>query len=428
MSSVLIVGSGGREHALAWKLAQSSQVTRIIVAPGNAGMPEEWERWPVSLSQGEKEFKVLAIRARQEKVNLVIVGPDNPLADGIVNVFEAHGVPIFGPTAEAARIEASKSFAKEVMQSANIPTAQYWTVHSKSEAQKILKSVPWPHPSTSPNLTGWVIKADGLAFGKGVYVCETREMALQAVEELFKTSEKVLIEERLQGEEISWMAFCDGERCSLLEPARDYKRLLDLDQGPNTGGMGAFSPVGKYFELLENKILESVFIPVLQELRRRNSTFRGLLYAGLMVNPKTQQFWVLEFNARFGDPEAQVLLPRMEGDLYEWCEASARGDLSHFSRRVPFKKDPAVFVVAAARGYPQQVETGMPIEIDPEVLSSVFYSGVSKTDRSLVTAGGRVFGTLGMGSTLELAREKAYKNLEKLHFEGIQYRSDIGRL
>ena len=269
MSTVLIVGGGAREHALAWKLSQSPHVTRMIMVPGNAGMSKEWERWTVSLSEGREGFRELARRARESEVSLAIIGPDNPLAEGIVDVFEEYDIRTFGPRAGAARIESSKAFAKEVMQAAGVATARFWAANSESEAIKILKSVPW-FPGK-----GWVVKADGLALGKGVRVCQTQEEALIAAHELFPVSGTLVIEEQLQGKELSWMAFCDGSQCSLLEPARDYKRLLDGNLGPNTGGMGAFSPVEEISPERAQEVRETVFLPVLREMKKRELNFEA---------------------------------------------------------------------------------------------------------------------------------------------------------
>ncbi|MEO5971434.1 MAG: phosphoribosylamine--glycine ligase, partial [Bdellovibrionia bacterium] len=389
MSSVLVIGSGGREHALAWKLSLSPQVSRIVVAPGNAGMPKAWERWPGASSNptasagpnlSEVGFQTLAEKAVAEGIDLVVVGPDNPLADGIVDVFEAAGLLVFGPTAGAAQIEASKAFAKAVMKSAGIPTAKYWVAESQEEARKILRSVPWE----GPDKRGWVVKVDGLAFGKGVKVCNSLAESLEAVNSLAGGGPSfaitLVIEERLQGEELSWMAFCDGERCALLQPARDYKRLLDNDLGPNTGGMGSFSPVPGVPESWTERVRESVFLPALREMKRRGNPFKGLLYAGLMVDFASNQFWVLEFNARFGDPETQVLMPRIDGDLYPWLKAAAEGNLSSLPPVVPFKKEAAVVVVAASGGYPDSPRVGK--QIKSEVLNETdyFFAGVKSAE------------------------------------------------
>lgn len=422
MSIVLVIGSGGREHALAWKLSKSPRVSRVIVAPGNDGM-DAWMRWPVDFSKGPSEnlseFERLADRAIAEKVSLVVVGPDNPLADGIVDVLTAKGVPCFGPTAGAAQIEASKAFAKEVMEAAGVPTARCSIVQSVEEARSFLEAADWS--------SGWVLKADGLALGKGVFVCSTLEQAFEAL----RTSEslrkgRIVIEERLQGEEISWMAFCDGKQCALLEPARDHKRLLDHDHGPNTGGMGAFSPVPGVPDEWYERVRKEVFVPTLQEMEKRGVPFRGLLYAGLMVDVKNNRFWVLEFNARFGDPETQVLLPRMADDLYLWCNAVARHNLADLSSRVRFVKETAVTVVAAARGYPDSPEKGDPIEGLKVMPPQCFYAGVAKRAGRWVTHGGRVLATVGMGSDLSEARRDAYEKLRSISFKGMQYRTDIG--
>ncbi|MEK6579481.1 MAG: phosphoribosylamine--glycine ligase, partial [Bdellovibrionota bacterium] len=298
MATVLVIGSGGREHALGWKLAESTHVDRIIVAPGNDAYPANWERWPVNLSGGKEEFDQLADKAVENDVDLIVVGPDNALADGIVDAFQEVGLKTFGPTAAAARIESSKAFSKEVMKAAGVATAEFKIMTSVSEAKKFLVSCPWP-----PKSEGWVVKADGLALGKGVRVCTNLSEAVDAVDALIGISGKIVIEEKLVGEELSWFAFSDGERCAVLDTSRDYKKIFDGDLGPNTGGMGAFSPVPEIPDRYFERVRKEVFLPTLAELKKRGTPFRGLLYAGLMVNLRTDEINVIEFNARFGDPE-----------------------------------------------------------------------------------------------------------------------------
>lgn len=443
--TVLILGSGAREHALAWKLSQSPRVGRLIIAPGNDGLPERWTRWPVRLTAAD--FPALARRAKEEKVDLVIVGPDNPLAEGVSDVFQEWGVPCFGPSAAAARLESSKSFAKEVMASAGVPTARHLTAATAEEAGKVLAGLDWSDGR------GWVVKADGLALGKGVRVCASAEEAEQAAADLLGVNGGLLIEERLAGEEQSWLAFCDGERACLLEPARDYKRLMDQDRGPNTGGMGAFSPIEGLSPGFAERVRREVFEPVLAEMSRRGAPFLGVLYAGLMVDPSRERFWVLEFNVRFGDPEAQVLLPRMADDFLLWAQAVALGDLSGFPTRVPMLPEAAVYVVGASWGYPDKPERGRPIagplsQLDrASGVPHYFCAGVARADAGaaqnplpvgtatgtgaslsgLMTDGGRIFGALGMGMGLARARAQAYERLKRVSFAGMQYRLDVAK-
>jgi phosphoribosylamine--glycine ligase len=418
LKNVLVIGSGAREHALAWKLEKSPQVGKIFVAPGNDGMPERWQRVIAP------DFEALAKLALEEKIDLTVVGPDNALAEGIVDIFSREGLLVFGPMRDAAQIESSKAFSKEIMKAARVPTAEFHIAHSEQDALECLKAPGFKN--------GCVVKADGLALGKGVRVCASREEAEKAIRELITINGTLVIEEKLAGAELSWMAFCDGERCALLEPARDYKRLSDSDQGPNTGGMGAFSPVAgipkSYFE----KMRREVFLPTLQELSKRGMPFRGVLYAGLMVSPNYDKYWVLELNARFGDPETQVLMPRLKGDFYEWCEGSARGDLRGLPEIVPFSEDCAICVVGAAEGYPDNPKRGAAIEGmlpgDHDNDGGFFYAGVKKEGASLKTSGGRVLGALGVGASLALARDKAYAKIRRVHWDGIQFRNDIGMI
>lgn len=428
MSSVLVIGSGGREHVIAWKLSLSPKVSRVIVAPGNAGMPAQFERW--AFSGNKNEFEALAKRAQGEKVSLVVVGPDDPLSQGIVNVFSSYGILTFGPSQAAAQIESSKAFAKEVMLKAQVPTASFEIFDSLNKAEQFLRQAQWPPQEGF----GWVVKADGLALGKGVQVCATYEAGLQAVRELFKISGRLVIEECLRGEEVSWMAFSDGERVALLEPARDHKTLYEGNQGPNTGGMGAYSPVPGYSDTLSERVRNEVFLPTIQEMKKRGTPFRGVLYAGLMVSSDQSQFWVLEFNARFGDPEAQALLLRMQDDLYTWCERVACGDIRSLPQEVSFSKDFAVVVVAAAPGYPDKVEKGIPLvqlmanSDSKSTPPPYFTAGVShQAGGDWVNSGGRVFCANGMGEDLQTARHQAYDRLNQARFPGMQFRKDIAR-
>jgi phosphoribosylamine---glycine ligase len=429
--TVLVVGSGAREHAIAWKLSLSPQVGRVILAPGNDAAP--FEKWSdADLTGGQKGFKLLAMKAKEEKVDLAVIGPDDPLAEGIVDVFRREGVLTFGPTANAARIESSKAFAKEVMIEAGIDTASYQKFEDLDEALRYVKNLPWEQGG-GERQKGWVVKANGLALGKGVKVCQTEVEAEEAVREFFPISKALIIEEKLFGKELSWMALFDGESFALLEPARDYKALLEKNQGPNTGGMGAFSPVPEVgTREFEKRVKEEVFEPALEEMKRRGIPFEGVLYAGLMWDEAEHRLAVLEFNARFGDPEAQVVLPRMDADLYTWLEAVVQKKLSALPGKVPFKKDFAVYVVGAAPGYPAAPEKGIEIKgpfgngsCSGENLQ-YFCAGLRREDQKWLTAGGRIFGSLGGGSSLEEAREAAYAGLKKIDFPRMTFRKDIG--
>ena len=414
MNTVLVIGSGGREHALAWKLAKSPLVSKVIVAPGNDGMPAEWDRWS---DAPDLSYDELASRAEIAGVTLAVIGPDQALAAGIVDVFTDYDIPVFGPSQRAARLEASKSFAKEVMSAAGVSTPRFHLVRSVGEAKSFFEMVGAQN--------GWVVKADGLALGKGVHVSTSLDDALQAVEKMLKISDQVLLEEKVSGEEISWLAFCDGERAVLLDPARDYKRVGNGDTGPNTGGMGAFSPVPGVPDGFSERLRKEVFEPVLAEMKKRGSPFRGILYAGLMVDFQADRYSVLEFNARFGDPETQALLPRMSADLFEWSMACAAGDLSKMPKAISFSPERSVFVVAASAGYPEKPETGS--EITGEIVDPVFFTaGVKRNGRGrLETSGGRVFGALGLAPDFEGARKQAYARLAGASFSGMQFRTDI---
>lgn len=430
---LLLLGSGGREHALAWKLLQSDSVSELIWAPGQDAGVEHLEtlypekkitRWSASLTSEPAQIGLVE-KAKAYGVSLVVVGPDQLLSDGIVDRFHAAEIPTFGPTRAAARIEWSKSFAKDVMRAAQIPTAAFFTVRDTFEGEKILRSLEWSARSQ------WVLKADGLALGKGVEVCATLEQALQAMPRLFAYSGEVVIEERLFGQEVSWLALSDGETCALLDPARDYKTRDENGQGPNTGGMGAISPVPELPSSLREKVRREVFQPLIDEMRARGTPFQGVIYAGLMVDSRGEgRYWVLEFNARFGDPETQALLPRIDGDLLPWIQAATRpGELRLLGFDLPFTTGHAAFVVAAAPGYPEAPITGAPVTGVRAWMKSThgFFAGLAKDPHgNFLTSGGRVFGALGFGDTAEFARKRAYLHLEMLDFEKKHYRKDVG--
>jgi len=438
MSTVCVVGSGGREHALAWKLAQSPQVDKIILAPGGDGMvaSEDFDRIkietvPFFVKEKKQGFEKLAQTLREKNVDLAVIGPDNPLADGISDVLRSYSIPTFGPSEKAAQIEASKTFCKQVLISSKVKTAQYFVAHSLSKAKEFLSEAPWGVDENG-KLHGWVVKADGLALGKGVEVCSNLEQALKACKRLIQVSNILVIEEQLFGKELSWMAFADGKTCRLLQPARDYKPLLDGQKGPNTGGMGAYSPVAEVLnDKFEARVLEQVFEPVLNELEKRDCRFQGLLYAGLMWNEKTDELWVLEFNARFGDPETQVVIPRMQDDLFEWCMAVAEGKLAQMPDKIAFSKQPVVCVVGASPGYPQSAKKGLPIQLNGNhglTNSEIdyFVAGMKKnTTGDFETSGGRVFCSVGMADDLSLAKDQAYQKISKVEFSGMQFRKDI---
>jgi phosphoribosylamine---glycine ligase len=395
---VLIVGSGGREHALAWKLAQSATPVELHAAPGNPGIARLGECHPV---RAEDADGLLAL-AQAIEPDLVVIGPEAPLVAGVADELRHGGVPAFGPSAAAARLEGSKSFAKEVMQAAGVPTA----------AALPIARAPC------------VIKADGLAGGKGVFVCRSEEEVDAGLRAAAALGGPLVIEELLEGEELSLFVLTDGSRTIPLAAARDYKRVGDGDTGPNTGGMGAFSPVPGVGDAEVEELVGLVHRPVLDELARRGTPFVGLLYAGLMLTADGPR--VLEFNCRFGDPETQVVLPRVDGDLLEALAAAAAGDL----RGVELQADAraAVTVVIAAADYPERGDTGSPITGIEEAESLgglVFHAGTALRGGTLVTSGGRILTVTGVGDDLERARKLAYDAAASIDFEGARYRRDV---
>ena len=417
--NVLIVGGGGREHALAWKIRQSPLVEKLWCAPGNAGTA----RIAQTASARADDNGALLEFAESEEIALTVVGPELPLTEGIVDLFRAAGRPIFGPTKDAARLEGSKVYAKAFMRKYGIPTAEFrtFTAAERYDAERFINELPAP----------LVVKADGLAAGKGVTVCESKEEALAALSALMDerrlgpAGASVVIEEFLSGEEASIFAVTDGREYVLLPPAQDHKRILDDDLGKNTGGMGAYAPAPAVTPEVLAEVRRAIIEPTLDGMAREGAPYTGCLYAGIMLTPTGPK--VIEYNCRFGDPEAQVVLPLVEGDIVPLLAESAEGAI----RRAPsFLTASAVCVVVAAGGYPGAYEKGKPIlglrdAERPGVV--VFHAGTAEAHGSVVTAGGRVLGVTAVGEGLEETIRLAYKAVEKITFDGMYYRSDIGK-
>lgn len=412
---VLVVGGGGREHALAWKLAQSPKVQKIFCAPGNAGTAMLGTNVAIA---AEDVDKLLGF-AREEGIDLTIVGPEVPLTLGIVDVFQAAGLKIFGPSAKAAELEGSKAFAKDLMHKYNIPSGKYAVFTEVAKAQDYIRLIGAP----------CVIKADGLAAGKGVIVAMDLDTALNAVTEIMEgqfgeAGRRVVVEEFLEGQEVSLLAFVDGKHALPMVPVQDHKRIFDGDQGPNTGGMGTYSPPPVFTEELSKEVMEKVVTPTVQAMAKEGREFTGVLFTGLILTKDGPK--VLEFNARFGDPETQVVMLRMESDLLEVIEAALEQKLDQVELK--WSEDSAVCVVVAAGGYPGSYRKGDEIGL-PEALpgwGAVFHAGTALKDGQVVTAGGRVLGVTAKGQDLKQARQKAYELTEQVHFADMFYRKDIG--
>ena len=414
---ILVIGGGGREHALVWKLKQSSSVDRIFCAPGNAGTAEIAENIAVSAT----DLPQLLRFAKQNDVELTVVGPDDPLAMGIVDLFTADKLRIFGPIKSAARLESSKIFAKELMRAKKVPTAQARMFSESKEALGYCDKLKFPV----------VIKADGLALGKGVIIAPDVATAKSTIEAMMNEARfgdagrRIVIEEFLRGTECSIHALVDGKDYRLLESARDHKRAFDGDKGPNTGGMGAFSPANNWDAQLQLQFEKEIMRPLLRGLAKERIAYRGLLYPGLMITSDGPR--VLEFNCRFGDPETQVLLPRMKPDLLPLLEATIDGKIDNYS--IEWDKRAAVTVVLASAGYPGTYETGKAISGLNEVAKledvQVFHAGTKIVADQVVTAGGRVLAVTALGSTIAAARDRAYAAASRIRFEGCHYRRDI---
>jgi phosphoribosylamine--glycine ligase len=414
---ILVIGSGGREHTLAWKLKQSSGVDRIFCAPGNAGTAQLAENVAISVS----DLPALVRFAKENRVGLTVVGPDDPLAAGVVDLFLAEGLRIFGPSKAAARIESSKIFAKELMRKEGIPTARAGTFDRSDDAIRFCDELRSPI----------VIKADGLALGKGVVIAPDAESARSTIDEMMnqdrfgEAGRRVVVEEFLRGTECSLHALVDGKNYRLLESARDHKRALEGDVGPNTGGMGAFSPANNWSSKLQSQFEEEIIRPVLGGLLVEGITFRGLLYPGLMITENGAR--VLEFNCRFGDPETQAILPRMKSDLLPLLEATIDGKIDNYS--IEWDQRPAVTVVLASGGYPGKYEMGKSVSGLDEAAKidglQIFHAGTKQLNDEIVTAGGRVLAVTALGSTMAEARSRAYEAVGRIHFENCHYRRDI---
>ncbi|MGE4283909.1 MAG: phosphoribosylamine--glycine ligase [Clostridia bacterium] len=415
---VLVVGGGGREHTLVWKISQSPQVDKIYCAPGNGGIAGIAECIDINVM----DFKKLIAFAKENKVELTIVGPDDPLVGGIVDAFEAEGLKIFGPNKAAAMIEGSKVFSKDLMKKYAIPTAAYEVFENSKEAIGYLKNTSYPI----------VVKAEGLALGKGVIIAQSYDEAVSAVQEIMEdkafgeAGNRIVIEEFLVGQEISVLSFVDGTTVVPMVSAQDHKRALDYDQGLNTGGMGTFSPSRIYTPELAAYCMEHIFKPTMQAMNQEGRKFKGILYFGIILTEDGPK--VLEYNARFGDPETQVVLPRLKTDLIDIFNAVIDEKLADSD--VEWEDNAAVCVVMASGGYPQKYQTGYLIEgirdaeYMPEV--TVFHAGTKIADGKIITAGGRVLGITAVGSSLNEAIKTAYEGVQKISFRGAHYRKDIG--
>jgi phosphoribosylamine---glycine ligase len=414
---ILVVGSGGREHALAWKLAESPDVDRVFCAPGNAGTEEIGENVSIPAS----EMLELVRFAKQNRIDLTVIGPDDALAGGIVDLFEAEALRVFGPNQKAAQLEASKIFAKDLMSTEKIPTAEARTFSSSKEALDYCGEVTLPV----------VIKADGLALGKGVIIAHDREEARQAIQAMMEervfgeAGRRIIIEECLRGSECSVHALVSKNSFRMLATARDHKRAFDGDEGPNTGGMGAVSPADNWNTERERDFADSIMQPLLRGLTRNGRIFRGLLFPGLMITNNGLR--VLEFNCRFGDPETQAILPRLKSNLVSLLMATIEGQLGDVT--VEFDSRTAVTVILASGGYPGKYDTGKRIEglqdaaRLPEV--RIFQAGTKRQDGKIVTSGGRVLAITALGESVTEARERAYSAISQIHFEGCHFRRDI---
>jgi phosphoribosylamine--glycine ligase len=415
--NVLLIGSGGREHAIAWKLAQSKDLTKLYIAPGNPGTAQCGQNIPIGADDADE----LLDFARQNDVGLVVVGPEDPLAAGLVDAFEAAGIKAFGPSAGAAQLEADKAFAKQLMRSSSVSTAEGRIFDRFSDARAYIASRD----------ESVVVKAAGLAKGKGVFVCDDPADGILAAEKIMcdkvfgQAGEKIIVEDKLLGEEASILAFVDGRNIYIMESSQDHKPIGDGDTGPNTGGMGAYSPAPVVTEDMMNHITREIFVPVVDGMNRNGTPYKGILYAGIMITGGGPR--VLEFNVRFGDPETQPILARLKNDLLEVLLAVCDGTLDRIT--LEWDRRPAVCVVMASGGYPGDYEKGKKIAGLEEAQQLedviVFHAGTKDMDGDIVTNGGRVLGVTALGQTIRDAKERAYRAVDKIKFDGAYCRRDI---
>jgi len=421
---VLVVGNGGREHALAWKIAQSPRVDTVYVAPGNAGTARDAVNIPINATDSAE----LIHFAKDRNIDLTVVGPEAPLVAGLVDAMEAEGLRVFGPSAQAAELEGSKVFCKNLLRTADVPTANYQTFRSADEASRYVKDRYGDGNDAAPV----VVKADGLAAGKGVIVCDTRGEALEAINRIATEREfgdagnELIIEEKLIGQEASVLAITDGETIITLPPAQDHKPAHDGDRGPNTGGMGAYCPTPIVDEALMTRIESEVFVPIVHAMKRMRRPFKGVLYAGLMLTASGPK--VLEFNVRFGDPECQPLLMRLQSDIVDLLEATIDGRLGELDS-LQWDPRPSICVVMASEGYPGDYVKGREINglEAADALSDVkvFHAGTHLENDRVVTAGGRVLGVTALGDSISIAKLQAYKGVKEIRWKGAWCRKDI---
>ncbi len=419
LKRILIIGSGGRENSIAWALSKNQSIEQIYVCPGNGGTANFDKCFCLKPKSNDEE--TIIIECHRLQINLVIIGPEVPLAKGWANRMREEGLTVFGPCKEGAQLEASKEWAKALMRENNIPTANYWSTDSKEEALEILERFGQP----------LVIKADGLAAGKGVIVCETIEQSRDAIKENFSgkfgsAGNKVILEERIEGPEVSIFALCDGEKLIVLPPAQDHKRLFEGDKGPNTGGMGAYAPAPLINQQDLQDLTDLILVPTLKGLKKKKIKYIGVIYAGLMLTESGPK--VIEFNCRFGDPECQALMPLMGEEFASVLFSCARGELEK-APKLTFNNLCSACIVAASKGYPEKPQKGDQVNINFESNSSlqVFHAGTTMDEfNNIITSGGRVLSVVAQGESFDNAFDLAYASLKKINFDGMHFRRDIG--